>query len=713
MTATSQIIRHDRITDLRPVTGALSVSVALAVAMLFSCADANLPAVGSSVGAICGNSVIEAGEECDDGSFNDNDGACSPFCQKMRCGDLRVGPGEDCDDGNFDDHDGCTTRCSASLLCGNGIIDPGEECDDSNLQSQDTCLNNCRLARCGDGIVRSDIHDDAASGFEGCDNGDRNSNTEPGACRISCAIAQCGDGIIDVGEDCDPGPGSQINSSCRPGCVAPGCGDGIVDPGEECDHGAQNGAGPGQCRIDCSAPICGDAIIDPGEECDDPRPGSPCTAACTRSRCGDGVVHQSAGEVCDDAGETATCDTDCTAPKCGDDLHNQAAGEECDQAEVPMGQCRWCALSCFAGYSNCNQNLVDGCETDILNSARSCGACAHDCVDGTCEGGECQPVILADLPEPDEVGRLLAPKKGSHDEVVFSHAKDGLVRVDLDAAGHHRTRVFPDITPLYGTFAVLGDDVYFTRLSPTGIGIFKRNTRNNDEFAAGPQAVRLGALPLALQSDSKRIFYPLQSADSLDIVAFEPQRDEATIIGSLDTSEAAVSDLLVEENDLYLALSSPGELWHFKIRDHNEDDDNSTRPRLVATTSGHPTRLAHNEGYLYWGDSQGRLIARVPVAADACGFEGRCAPETVADNTGPTESIAVVDGHVYWAHGNSVSFIDLSAETPERNQLGQDQGVVDSVATDGRFVYWTSGQDNNSTMFRARARLQTAAEPLD
>ncbi|GIV04383.1 MAG: hypothetical protein KatS3mg015_3213 [Fimbriimonadales bacterium] len=39
--------------------------------------------------------------------------------------------------------------------CGNGQLDAGEQCDDGNLDDDDGCLSTCVPARCGDGFVAS------------------------------------------------------------------------------------------------------------------------------------------------------------------------------------------------------------------------------------------------------------------------------------------------------------------------------------------------------------------------------------------------------------------------------------------------------------------------------------------------------------------------------------------------------------------------------
>lgn len=61
---------------------------------------------------VCGNGVLEAGEECDDGNGNNFDG-CSSTCQIEHpvCGNGIVELGEGCDDGNAKNGDGCSVEC--------------------------------------------------------------------------------------------------------------------------------------------------------------------------------------------------------------------------------------------------------------------------------------------------------------------------------------------------------------------------------------------------------------------------------------------------------------------------------------------------------------------------------------------------------------------------------------------------------------------------
>lgn len=103
----------------------------------------------------CGNAVLEAGEQCDDGNAIDGD-ACV-HCQNARCGDgVRQAGVEDCDDGNGDDHDACLDTCAAAV-CGDGVLrDDTEVCDDGdNDGAYGGCMSDCSALApyCGDGDV--------------------------------------------------------------------------------------------------------------------------------------------------------------------------------------------------------------------------------------------------------------------------------------------------------------------------------------------------------------------------------------------------------------------------------------------------------------------------------------------------------------------------------------------------------------------------------
>lgn len=96
---------------------------------------------------VCGNGLVEQGEECDDENTLDADG-CSALCriELATCGNRKIELWEECDDGNLINNDGCSTICKIEIaICGNGTIELWEECDDGNILAWDTCSPECTI----------------------------------------------------------------------------------------------------------------------------------------------------------------------------------------------------------------------------------------------------------------------------------------------------------------------------------------------------------------------------------------------------------------------------------------------------------------------------------------------------------------------------------------------------------------------------------------
>ncbi len=103
---------------------------------------------------VCGDSVIDPGEQCDDGNTIDCD-TCSNDCRDVTgCGDQVVCGGEDCDDGNSNDCDSCSNDCKQVTGCGDGVLCGSDWCDDGNTIDCDGCSSSCVYEfGCGDGSV--------------------------------------------------------------------------------------------------------------------------------------------------------------------------------------------------------------------------------------------------------------------------------------------------------------------------------------------------------------------------------------------------------------------------------------------------------------------------------------------------------------------------------------------------------------------------------
>jgi fibro-slime domain-containing protein len=434
----------------------------------------------------CGNGKIEGNEVCDDGNAQNGDG-CSADCQAVETGWACATPGQPC------------VLVGPTGRCGDGVLNAGEQCDDGDppdagSSNGDGCSADCKLELgftcptpgqpcvslqyCGDGVVQ------AAQG-EGCDDG----NAIPGdgcsgICKIepgySCATAGqacvniwvCGNGKVDPGESCDDGntkggDGCTTNCTVEPGWTCPKaangtggactqvqnvCGDAILAAGEECDDG--NKANADGCSSTCTVeagwtcPVvgaacqksayCGNSVVDLtiGEQCDDgnaaggdgcsplcqiesgyscPTPGTACVSTV---KCGDGII--GGAEQCDDGNKTggdgcsATCQTEagwvcpvaaarCVAKTCGDGI--KVGAEQCDDGGTANGD--GCSSTCklevgfaCAGATpttchktTCGDGTKEGFEQCDDGNKIPYDGCSPSCtLEPKCGGGQCTAV---------------------------------------------------------------------------------------------------------------------------------------------------------------------------------------------------------------------------------------------------------------------------------------------------------------------------------
>lgn len=227
----------------------------------------------------CGNSIIEQGEQCDDGNTINGDG-CNSICNLERCGNGIVQTGEDCDlgVGKNINGSGCSPLCKFEAGCGDGILDDGgpikEQCDDGNRINGDGCDSKCQLEKCPavkfntnvgpGGVLNCDVSNLSKSrtptsviNFDGLHSVAINCFSNPPFLQLheendakgqiiktiyiteECPNQEglCLDDLSDKRSGCSNFLTLGSNLTCGNNCSV--CGDGIVDThiGEECDNG--------------------------------------------------------------------------------------------------------------------------------------------------------------------------------------------------------------------------------------------------------------------------------------------------------------------------------------------------------------------------------------------------------------------------------------------------------------------------------------------
>ena len=339
----------------------------------------------------CGNSVIEDGENCDDGGNNGTFGHCDSLCRfviNYRCGDGKVqkGQAEHCGDMPLCT-DSLTENCCEVVEFAQG--DLPELCDEGALNNTPGhCNSTCNgfTFYCGDGQIQRENCEgyencEAVAGMnEECDDG--GSNGYYGFCKEDCSgkrEERCGDGIIQT-YDCTD------HSSCYADPVThetvcqnkENC---VVIPGanEECDEGINNGRFYGHCDTTCSNRIssgyCGDGKIQKtSEECSafvalDPANNKICDENITENCCE--IVEFAQGEpseTCDDGSKNGIhhhCNETCDGTSyCGDGVVGK---DELCEPNALLGL----ALECNT-YSQFSGGTFNSCNSDCMPILTGC-----------------------------------------------------------------------------------------------------------------------------------------------------------------------------------------------------------------------------------------------------------------------------------------------------------------------------------------------------
>jgi len=494
----------------------------------------------------------------------------------------------------------------------------------------------------------------------------------------------CGNGVLDPALPCDA-------DGFDPGAV---CDHGIARPAEECDDGPLNSdTWPDACRTTCVLPWCGDGVWDSTEECDPGRGKAHiCNPNCTISRCGDGIVNADAAEQCDTRGESADCDADCTLVECGDGITNRHAGE-CDAGSVfPNGVCENCLVKCDAGFGECDGDLANGCEHNLLDDAAQCGRCGHSCLDAPCVAGACVPVLVASAAGTADVLRFESLSVDG--DTLYWSSEGRIFRATKGATNQTGEAVLQGLGSLKAMVALAGT-VYFIGPSAAG-GSQEAIFAYTPGVDVKPRAIGVGLEhPSDLDSSGQSLCWSELGSESKGyadghIVRYSPATGEQATV---------VSDITRP-----FRLRADGETYCW-VDPGPTPNPGGWQSSMLWRAAGGVADFVNNgadvwfvtcrEGNVFWLDQGTKVgLDDMVVIAPPGGFS----QARVAHQTAPA-GLAVGDPYVYWgssAHGE-LRYTTIKKPGPPRVLTVSPAPIV-WMTIDGPYLYWL---DTGNHVFRA------------
>ncbi|MBK8259177.1 MAG: DNRLRE domain-containing protein [Polyangiaceae bacterium] len=249
---------------------------------------------------------------------------------------------------NNNPSDGCEVPLTTLTDCGSC----GSVCNLANA-SESCQTGKCQIAACDQNFANCDLVPQ-----NGCETNLLTTTDHCGACGNKCVAIN--------------GTNSCVNSACAPQC-APFFGDCDIYRENGCETPIYTTDNCGACGVVCSFPnatpvcdltVCKITACHPGfANCDGQVPNGCETPITTVQNCG------ACGNSCNVNG-------------------GHASGVACVQ--------QTCVIeACEPGYGDCDSSPANGCEVDLLANVQNCGGCGIACSNGhgttTCNAGSCVP----------------------------------------------------------------------------------------------------------------------------------------------------------------------------------------------------------------------------------------------------------------------------------------------------------------------------------
>jgi hypothetical protein len=400
----------------------------------------------------------------------------------------------------------------------------------------------------------------------------------------------------------------------------------------------------------------------------------------------------------------ALCDTDLAT----NNDHCGGCGVRCETlnggAACKAGKC---VVACAPGFGDCDQNRLNGCETNLGSDPHSCGACGHDCAGTDCTQGVCAPAFIgvasANVTSLDTDGvRVFAGSVSRVDSIPVAGGPTTQVW-----SGNSLAQLAANGRFLYVMHSLSGDagPLELDEVSRNGFG-----SRCVARMATGRRmsAAAAGAIWGAGISDAGGA--PLLSESLYDASCANPavldggdagDAGDAGVVADVPPASIGVAldgkmgdGVLVDGATAYATiLDSPISATGALARVELASGAATIHVPLVRPSVDGSRSLAVDATHLYYVDAQ-IFVRRVPKAG--CPAGTTCVEDVFAEGFGTILALVVDAQNLYvLAQDGSTTYLQVISKanpSAQRHIAGDVRTLSGDVVLGDTFVFWAIGQ---------------------